>query len=895
MGQELWLSEYQLKNLSDLGVQFVARSGMENAVSSGILRGRPFGGVSIAWSPNLNHAITPLTNYKHHRVVGIELHTAPSPIIFISVYMPYFNASKRQECILETIDCISILQAIISDHPDHHFIIGGDFNTEFKNVSPLDCHWVDFISHNDMKLCDSFVSSPINYTYFHDSLGQMKWNDHFLMSRPLCSSTSGHVIMEAGDNPSDHHPIMMNLSVSLFPAPTGETTSSASQNPTLKWNMCNERETMRYTELLDEILLNNPSNFECTECHCRNNDCRTMIQNEYDIMIQSIKAADSVLPRQKPGTAKAWWSKDLQNLKQKSIEITEIWKSEGRPRDGQTNRERLKVRAEYRRAIKSSKTNKNQKSWDKMHEHLVTKDTDQFWRSWKKLHNKNNTHFHPVVNGISSKNGIAESFKNHFVKHSKPNDEQRVDELNQKFKDQFDEFQHNHIGDCNCDSYCVTLSIIVDSIFSMKKGKSCDDDGIFAEHFFNAPWSLFLKLQNLVNAMLRHGFVPKQFCFGTIVPIVKDPHGNLGDTDNYRGITISPISSKILEHTLHALFSDCLKTSNLQFGFKKNSSTSSAIFTLKETINYYSEHGSSVYCSFLDASKAFDRLVHSGLFLKLISRKAPLIFIEIIVFWYGDFFCRVRWDGEYSAWFRVKAGVRQGGILSPGFYSIYIDDLIPILMSLNVGCYIRKAFVAAICYADDMALVSPSLKGLQKLLLACESYCKTWDICLNPKKSKCMFFGKRKSSLCNLKLNGHEIEWTNKWPYLGVVLLSGPKFGCCISDKIKKFYRASNGILRIDGKSNDMTMLRLIESHCIPILTYGVEVIHVADADTRRQLRVAYNSVFRRIFNYRPWQSVRELQSMLVRPTWEEMIEKRTNSFLCRTRENVFVNGIFSP
>ena len=157
-----------------------------------------------------------------------------------------------------------------------------------------------------------------------------------------------------------------------------------------------------------------------------------------------------------------------------------------------------------------------------------------------------------------------------------------------------------------------------------------------------------------------------------------------------------------------------------------------------------------------------------------------------------------------------------------------------------------------------------------------------------------MFFGKRKSSLCNLKLNGHEIEWTNKWPYLGVVLLSGTKFGCCISDKIKKFYRATNGIFRIEGKPNDMLMVRLIESHCIPILTYGVEVIHVADADTRRQLRVAYNSVFRRIFNYRPWQSVRELQSMLVRPTWEELIEKRTNSFLCRTRENVFINGIFS-
>ena len=159
MGQELWLSECQLKNLSDLGVQFVARSGMENAVSSGILRGRPFGGVCIAWSPNLNHAITPLTNYKHHRVVGIELHTAPLPIILVSIYMPYFNASKRQECILETINCISFLQSIISDHPNHHFVIGGDFNTEFKSASPFDCHWSDFISQNNMELCDSFVST----------------------------------------------------------------------------------------------------------------------------------------------------------------------------------------------------------------------------------------------------------------------------------------------------------------------------------------------------------------------------------------------------------------------------------------------------------------------------------------------------------------------------------------------------------------------------------------------------------------------------------------------------------------------------------------------------------------------------------------------------------------
>ena len=81
-------------------------------------------------------------------------------------------------------------------------------------------------------------------------------------------------------------------------------------------------------------------------------------------------------------------------------------------------------------------------------------------------------------------------------------------------------------------------------------------------------------------------------------------------------------------------------------------------------------------------------------------------------------------------------------------------------------------------------------------------------------------------------------------------------------------------------------MLRLIETHCLPILTYGIEVIFVSDRDTRRQLRVAYNSVFRRIFNYRPWQSVTELQSFLMRPTWEELVEGRCEKFGRNFRNN---------
>ena len=631
----------------------------------------------------------------------------------------------------------------------------------------------------------------------------------------------------------------------------------------------------------------------CHQVHCQNVICLKRIQDEYDILISTLKDADANLPRFKAGIEKSWWTSELQELKQKSIDITEIWKNEGRPRNGPTNQERLNVRAVYKKAIKRTRVSANQQTWEKLHDQLADKDTDGFWKSWKRLHNNNKSHLPSVINGISSKNEIAQTFKSHFEKHSKPNNANRVDALNHQFQDKYHAKKAGHCLNCQCKEYNASLNTVVDSIFSMKKGKSCDDEGLHAEHFFNAPFSFFQRMQALINAILNHAFVPWQFQYGTIVPIAKDPHGNLSDTENYRGITMSPILSKVLEHTLRCLFSGFLTTSRLQFGFKSGSSTIHAVHLLKETVNYYCEHGSNVFCSFLDASKAFDRVVHSGLFLKMLNQNVPLIFLDLIMYWYSNLFCRVRWEDQYSDWFFIMAGVRQGGILSPDFYSLYVDDLIPILSKLNVGCHIKNQFVSAIFYADDMALLSPSLRGLQKLLDACQEFCNDWDICLNPKKSKNLYFGKRIKSLANLKLNGCDVEWTEKWPYLGIILHSHTCFNCCVSEKVRKFYRALNCILRIEGRSNDLLVLRLIEIHCIPILTYGIEIISVANRDTRRQMRVAYNAVFRRIFNYRQWQSVRELQAFLSRPTWEELTERRISQFLHRLKHDALLISPF--
>ena len=152
-----------------------------------------------------------------------------------------------------------------------------------------------------------------------------------------------------------------------------------------------------------------------------------------------------------------------------------------------------------------------------------------------------------------------------------------------------------------------------------------------------------------------------------------------------------------------------------------------------------------------------------------------------------------------------------------------------------------------------------------------------------------MLFGK-KHELPTLVLDGKRIEWVQTWTYLGVTLKSHKSFNCTIAEKIKSFYRCANSILRIEGRSDELVMLHLLETHCVSVLTYAVEVIAIADRDERRKMRVAYNSIFRRLFGYREWESVTALQHALQRPTWEELIEKRTAKFIHSVSECPLLN-----
>ena len=885
--QEHWLSDSKLQQLQQLDTQFVARSGMEDAVSSGVYRGRPFGGVAICWRPELSHLISPITNFKHKRVVAVEFNAGDDNFLLISIYMPFHNSSRREHCMTETIDAISMIELIIDAYPQHQVIIGGDLNTELKGDSPFDALWLDLMTKNRFAYCDQYVQSP-GYTYRHDSLNQTKFNDHFIVSHALLERgiLHDHIILDEGENTSDHLPLLMKVSLQL--EESSFTSNSESPTRNINWKKISVSDKASYSSSLEQLLLSRSTPLGVSSCHqicgCRSQSCIDDIEREYKEIRTSLVSAAVSLPRIRPGVEKDWWTPELTLLRDQSVAIHQLWLSEGRPRQGPTYQERLRVRAAYKCAIRLAKKSPKQKAWNRLHTAMEAQDNDSFWKWWKSIYNKNKTPLPPVVDGQSSKAGIASAFQRSFEANCNPNNVTKVEELNSRFTDKYQEYSTNHTQCCDCDQHIISLDTTIDAVFSMKQGKSSDDDGIQSEHFQNAPLILFIKLTSLFNFMLAHSYVPSHFRFGTIIPIIKDKRGNAGDVNNYRGITISAMTSKVFEHVLKSEFSQHLNTSSYQFGCKSNNSTAHALFTLKETINYFIDHGSRVYCSFLDASKAFDRLVHSGLFLKLIERGTPKRFLDILIHWYNDLQCRVKWDGHHGEWFSISAGVRQGGVLSPDFYNIYVDGLVSILQSSGFGCHVRNIFVGALLYADDVCILSPSLRGLQRMLDICNSYCVDWDICLNPKKTKNMFFGKPAEIKFRPTLNNSPIDFITEWKYLGVVLRSGKRFGCAVSERVKSFYRCLNSILRVEGRSDDMVLLRLIEAHCVPLLSYAIEMTDVADRNERRSLRVAYNSIFRKIFGYRQFESVTNLQHALGRQTWEELIDKRKSGFATRAR-----------
>jgi len=145
-------------------------------------------------------------------------------------------------------------------------------------------------------------------------------------------------------------------------------------------------------------------------------------------------------------------------------------------------------------------------------------------------------------------------------------------------------------------------------------------DGITAEHLQYSHPLLLCVLAKIFNFMIKLGYVPLSFGMSYTVPLPKtsgNVHGKSATVDDFRGISISPVLSKVLEHCILVRYERLFKTSDNQFGFKKSSSCAQSIYAFRCVTDYYTLSGSTVNVCALDFSKAFDKMNHHGLFCEI--------------------------------------------------------------------------------------------------------------------------------------------------------------------------------------------------------------------------------------------------------------------------------------
>ena len=119
-----------------------------------------------------------------------------------------------------------------------------------------------------------------------------------------------------------------------------------------------------------------------------------------------------------------------------------------------------------------------------------------------------------------------------------------------------------------------------------------------------------------------------------------------------------------------------------------------------------------------------------------------------------------KWGSSISQFLTIHAGVRQGGILSPFFFAIFVDGCLKKLTKCKFGCYIKGLCMNSIMYPDDLILISISLKHMQSMVDLCASEFDYIGMNINIKKSGCMRIGPRHpNDVTSTCLNTQPLKW----------------------------------------------------------------------------------------------------------------------------------------
>jgi hypothetical protein len=353
----------------------------------------------------------------------------------------------------------------------------------------------------------------------------------------------------------------------------------------------------------------------------------------------------------------------------------------------------------------------------------------------------------------------------------------------------------------------ITADEVEKSTRRLANHKAAGCDGIVGEILKYGGPEMQRVLVSLCQTAFSSGEVPLDWLRGIVVPIHKDGDRRL--PSNYRPITLLSIAAKVYTGVLQSRLSAWVERSGSrvvveeQGGFRPGRGCAEQLFTLTELIKLRRMRGRHTYACFLDIRKAYDTVWHEGLKLRLLESGISGAMYRAICSLYqaGESCLRLGGTAGYTDFFPVHTGVRQGCVLSPLLYSLFINGLALELRAAGAKFRLGAAIdpersedeaerICQLLYADDIVLLAESEADLQALMRIVGAYAARWRFEINPTKSACVRFNRTGATVPDSPMwigpdseadsefastaPAQLVPWSSCYRYLGVELPCSP-------------------------------------------------------------------------------------------------------------------------
>jgi len=370
----------------------------------------------------------------------------------------------------------------------------------------------------------------------------------------------------------------------------------------------------------------------------------------------------------------------------------------------------------------------------------------------------------------------------------------------------------------------------------MKKNKAVGADGLPMEVWKYAGSDLRKGLAKLMNLMWKEGRMPEDWRKSVIVPIYKRGDPNL--PSNYRGISLLCSAYKIYAELIRKRIEEQAKRKgclpDTQFGFRKKKSTMDNIFILSHLVQRgrsteEMEKNKRVYAFFADLKAAFDN-VDRGILWRILREmdldEGMIRRLELI---YEKTEVMVRTEAGLTESFVTRRGVRQGCVLSPLLFNLYMAGISEALKirkigGIEVGC----ERIWELAYADDLVLLARNKEAFEDMLGTFRLFLKERKLELNVDKSKVMVFNRKKNERKEVwRWKGKDVEEVQSFKYLGFTLSREGDYREHIKELVRKGRLAVRKVWGLGERvcRNDFIRRWTFFKYSVQsVISYGVEI-----------------------------------------------------------------------